>query len=135
MKDGKSIKHWRENKTTKAFLEALSSNTGIPIIGLIESKAGGTDAGGAGRCGQFLMMGGGENLGRTGWPILHLRNKQFTNTQDDCALQEYNVVPQDPFIQGMSGDAEGFRRIHERHGDVQREARQENERLVAPTDH
>ena len=41
VKDGKSIKHWRENKTTKAFLEALSSNTGIPIIGLIESKAGG----------------------------------------------------------------------------------------------
>ena len=93
----------------------------------------------AGRCGQFHMRGdqeeGGENLGRTGWPILHLRKKQFTNTHDDCALQEHDVVPQDPLIQGMSGDAEGFRRIHERHGDVQREERQENERLVAPTDH
>ena len=57
VKDGKLIGHWRENKTTKAFLEALSSNTGIPVIGLIESKAGGTDAGGAGRYGQFLMRG------------------------------------------------------------------------------
>jgi hypothetical protein len=41
VKDGKSIKHWRENKTTKAFLEALSSNTGIPTLDLVQSQHGG----------------------------------------------------------------------------------------------
>ena len=45
VKDGKLIGHWRENKTTKAFLEALSLHTGIPISGLLESTKGGHDRG------------------------------------------------------------------------------------------
>ena len=41
VKDGKSIKHWRENKTTKAFLEAVSLHTGIPALDLVQSQHGG----------------------------------------------------------------------------------------------
>ena len=86
VKEGKKLNDWSRLQTTKAFLEALSSNMGIPTIGLIESKAGGTDVGGAGRCGQFCMRGEQEEGARVqagrGGPFY----KQFTNTYDDCAL-------------------------------------------------
>lgn len=37
---GKQLAHYLENQTTKAFLEALSENIGIPILNLAEIKRG-----------------------------------------------------------------------------------------------
>ncbi|MBW4640539.1 MAG: KilA-N domain-containing protein [Gloeocapsa sp. UFS-A4-WI-NPMV-4B04] len=37
---GKQLAHYLENQTTKAFLEALSENIGIPILNLAEVKRG-----------------------------------------------------------------------------------------------
>lgn len=37
---GKQLAHYLENQTTKAFLEALSENIGIPILDLAEVKRG-----------------------------------------------------------------------------------------------
>jgi len=37
---GKQLAHYLENQTTKAFLEALSENIGIPILNLVEVKRG-----------------------------------------------------------------------------------------------
>jgi hypothetical protein len=34
---------WRRNKDTEAFIDALSAFTGIPVIGLVESKVGGDE--------------------------------------------------------------------------------------------
>lgn len=38
----KTVKHWRDNKETKAYLEALSAVSGIPLTGLIEVIQGGS---------------------------------------------------------------------------------------------
>ena len=46
VKPSKKIAQWHMNKDTHAFLEALSATVGIPTIDLVESKAGGKEAGG-----------------------------------------------------------------------------------------
>ena len=47
VKPGKKIAHWRENKTTSTFLEALSSDIGIPISSLCDVSRGGASYGGS----------------------------------------------------------------------------------------
>jgi hypothetical protein len=42
----RKLNDWRRNKDTEAFIDALSAFTGIPVIGLVESKVGGAEAGG-----------------------------------------------------------------------------------------
>ena len=42
VKAGKTMDHYMTNKSTRAFLEALSVITGIPVKSLVESRIGGS---------------------------------------------------------------------------------------------
>lgn len=84
---GKLFADWRRTKSTESYLETLSSIMGIPIMGLIESKIGGSP----------------ENTGTWGHPKVAIRFAQWCSdkfaVQVDMWIDELMTTGQVSLIQ------------------------------------